>query len=55
MVEVPQEDFSLDTFKVLTSEVRNKLTKPNPIYSELIKINPKRVKKLTQIEDFAMI
>ena len=55
MVEVPQEDFSIQSFKVLASEVRNKLTKPNPIYSDHIKINPKRVKNLTQIEDFAMI
>ena len=52
---MPQEDFSIESFKVLTSEVRNRLTKPNPIYSDHIKINPKRVKRLTQIEDFAMI
>ena len=47
MVEVPQEDFNLDSFKILSSEVRNRLTKPNRIYSDQIKINPKKVKMLT--------
>ena len=55
MVEVPQEDFNLESFKILSSEVRNKLTKPNRIYSDQIKINPKKVKMLTQIEDFVTI
>lgn len=32
MIEVPQEDFSLENFKELTAELRNKVQKPAPIY-----------------------
>ena len=55
MVEVPQEDFDINSFKVLSAELLNNVRKPDPIYKEQIKINPKRVKKLTEIEDFVMI
>ena len=55
MIEVPQEDFNIESFKVLSSELRNNLARPNQIYSEQIKINPKKAKKLTQLEDFVLI
>ena len=55
MVEVPQEDFNLNSYKVLTEELRNNVSKPDMVYQDQLKINPKLTKKFTEIEDFVNI
>lgn len=45
MAEVPQKDFSLDKFKKLSTEL-NWLRKPNPIYENNLKINPRLIKNI---------
>ena len=40
---------------MLAAELRNSVGKPDRIYKDQIKINPKRVKNLTEIEDLVMI
>jgi hypothetical protein len=47
MVEVPQEDFDLNSFKVLSEELRNNVRKPDMVYQNQLKINPKLTKKIT--------
>ena len=55
MVEVPQEDFCIDNYRILSQELRNKVTKPALIYQSQLKMNAKHLKKLTEIEDFVTI
>lgn len=55
MVEVAQEDFSIDNYRILSQELRNKVTKPALIYKSQLKMNVKHIKKLTEIEDFVTI
>ena len=55
MIEVPQEDFSIDKFKQLNTELKIRVQKPNKIYEEQLRKNPRHIKKLTTIEDFVTI
>lgn len=55
MIEVPQEEFSLHTFKELTQELKNNVCKPSQIYKDQLKVNPLHVKKLSSIEDYVSI
>ena len=55
MVEVPQEDFNLNCFKLLTEELRNNVTKPDRDLQNQSRLNPKLTKKMTTIEDFITI
>ena len=55
MVEVPQEDFDLNCFKLLTEELKNNVKKPDKFLQNQLRMNPKLTKKLTTIEDFVTI
>ena len=55
MIEVPQEDFNLQAFKKLSSEVRLRVAKPDTLYEEQLRMNLKHVKKMTCIEDFVEV
>ena len=55
MIEVPQEEFSIDKFKELNTELRNNVARPSKEYQEALRRNPRHVKQLTTIEDFVTI
>ena len=54
MAELPQKDFSLDKFKKLSTEL-NYLRKPNPIYKDHLRMNPRLIKNLNEVEDFVLL
>ena len=55
MAQVPQEQFSLKSFKVLTEDLRNNMVKPAHVYKTNLDVNPTRQTKLMSIEDLVTI
>ena len=55
MAQVPQEQFSLKSFKVLTEDLRNNMVKPANVYKTNLDVNPTRQTKLMSIEDLVTI
>jgi len=54
MIQVDENGIDLDQAKKLSKEVFPQICKPHVVYKNQIMINPKKTKKLMQIEDIVL-